>query len=138
MASWPSRRYERSALGAADDPQNTGSSCGAGSRRPPRIGVLTEVIGMRRTVAADPSLVATLTTVEQVMSTELIAVDPSANLMEAVGAMSAAGAGPFLCFKTAPLWASSPSATSSGRWDTPPARIWPGSHRSPSGCPEIR
>ena len=51
---------------------------------------------MRRTVAADPSLVATLTTVEQVMSTELIAVDPSANLMEAVGAMSAAGAGPFL------------------------------------------
>lgn len=46
---------------------------------------------MRRTVAADPSLVATLTTVEQVMSTELIAVDPSANLMEAAGAMSAGG-----------------------------------------------
>jgi CBS domain-containing protein len=33
-----------------------------------------------------------LTTVEQVMSTKLIAVDPSANLMEAAGAMSAGGA----------------------------------------------
>jgi CBS domain-containing protein len=94
---------ERSALGAADDPQNTGSSCGAGSRRPPRIEVLTEVIGMRRTVAADPSLVATLTTVEQVMSTELIAVDPSANLMEAVGAMSAGGAGSVLVLQDGAL-----------------------------------
>ena len=58
---------------------------------------------MRRTVAADPSLVATLTTVEQVMSTELIAVDPSANLMEAVGAMSAAGAGSVLVLQDGAL-----------------------------------
>lgn len=39
---------------------------------------------------------ATLTTVERIMSTELIAVDPSANLMEAARAMSAGGAGSVL------------------------------------------
>jgi CBS domain-containing protein len=58
---------------------------------------------MRRTLAADPSLVATLTTVEQVMSTELIAVDPSANLMEAAGAMSAGGAGSVLVIQDGAL-----------------------------------
>jgi CBS domain-containing protein len=64
---------------------------------------LTGIIGMRRTGAADPSLVATLTTVEQVMSTELIAVDPSANLMEAAGAMSAGGAGSVLVLQEGAL-----------------------------------
>ena len=61
------------------------------------------MIGMRHTGAADPSVVATLTTVEQVMNTELIAVDPSANLMEAAGAMSAGGAGSVLVLQDGAL-----------------------------------
>jgi CBS domain-containing protein len=47
--------------------------------------------------------VATLTTVEEVMSTELIAVNPSANLMEAAGAMSAGGAGSVLVIQDGAL-----------------------------------
>jgi CBS domain-containing protein len=78
------------------------SPCGAGSRCS-QDWSLTEVIGMRRTLAAEPSLVATLTTVEQVMSTELIAVDPSANLMEAAGAMSAGAAGSVLVIEDGAL-----------------------------------
>jgi CBS domain-containing protein len=47
--------------------------------------------------------VATLTTVEQIMSTELITVDPSANLMSAAGAMSAAGVGSVLVIRDGAL-----------------------------------
>ena len=53
--------------------------------------------------AADPSLVATLTTVGQIMSTELVTVDPSANLMEAARVMSAGGAGSVLVLQDAAL-----------------------------------
>lgn len=58
---------------------------------------------MRAYVAVGPSLVATLTTVEQIMSTELITVDPSANLMEAARAMSAGGGGSVLVIQDGAL-----------------------------------
>jgi CBS domain-containing protein len=54
-------------------------------------------------LGADRVRVATLTTVEQIMSTELIGVDPSANLMEAARAMSAGGAGSVLVLQDGAL-----------------------------------
>ena len=44
-----------------------------------------------------------MTTVERIMSTELITVDPSANLMAAAGAMSAGGAGSVLVLRDGAL-----------------------------------
>ena len=44
-----------------------------------------------------------MTTVEQIMSTELIGVDPAANLMEAARAMSSGGAGSVLVLQDGAL-----------------------------------
>jgi CBS domain-containing protein len=76
-----------------------------GSRLPASTPVwdLTEMIGMKAAQAADSAWWGALTTVRDIMSTELVTVEPSANLTEAVHAMSAGRSGSVLVLQAGSL-----------------------------------
>jgi CBS domain-containing protein len=95
------------------------------------------MIGMEAT-QADSSGGSALTTVREIMSTELVTIEPSANLTEAVHAMSAGRSGSVLVLQVGTLVGIFTARDILRAWPTPPRRTWPGSHRSPNGYPEIR
>jgi CBS domain-containing protein len=64
---------------------------------------LTEMIGMKAIEAADSAWWVALTTVREIMSTELVTVDPSANLTDAVHEMSAGRSGSVLVLQAGSL-----------------------------------
>jgi CBS domain-containing protein len=79
-----------------------------------------------------------LATVREIMSTELVTIEPSANLTEAVHAMSAGRTGSVLVIQAGSLVGIFTERDILRALADSPRRTWPGSLRLPNGCPEIR